>query len=365
MKTAWKRTIVAAGLAGLLTAEVVSAKTAPSDSWITTKVKMQLLTAEDVSGTDVNVDTRDGLVTLQGPVSTQAEKARTVKLARGIEGVRDVRDLLEIVPQAKASVIEAKDDVIRDSLAKNLNDDLRLQDSAIAIQSVTNGTVVLGGKAKTLGDHAEALRLARRTPGVRKVESQIVSPDTLGDEDLWHPEVKEAAEAAKVADAEANDAKVAAKGASGQVSDSWITTKAKIALWTSPDITSDEINVDTRDGVVTLFGTVTADAVREVAVQKVRAVDGVKDVKNQLQVVSVATEKGVEHADDAIKGAVTSRLADRGDLNAAKIEVSVAKGVVQLKGTVASQEQRLTALSQARMVAGVRSVIDELHIQRG
>ncbi len=361
MKTAWKRSIVAAGLAGLLTADLVSAKTAPSDSWITTKVKMQLLTADDVSGTDVNVDTRDGLVTLQGPVSTQAEKARTVKLARGIEGVRDVRDLLEIVPQAKASVIEAKDDVIRDKLSKDLNDAARLQDSAIAIQSVTNGTVVLGGKATTLGDHAEALRLARRTPGVRKVESQIVSPDTLGDEDLWHPEAKEAA---KVAEKEAKDAEVAAKGASGQVSDSWITTKAKIALWTSPDITSDEINVDTRDGVVTLFGTVTTDTVREVAVQKVRAVDGVKDVKNQLQVVSVATEKGVEHADEAIKGAVNSRLADRGDLNAAKIEVSVAKGVVQLKGTVASQEQRLTALSQARMVAGVRSVIDELHIQR-
>ncbi|MBK7974902.1 MAG: BON domain-containing protein [Deltaproteobacteria bacterium] len=359
MKNAWKRSIVAAGLAGLLLADVVSAKTAPSDSWITTKVKMQLLTAEDVSGTDVNVDTRDGLVTLQGPVSTAAEKARTVKLARGIEGVRDVRDLLEIVPQSKASVIEAKDDVIRDRLSKDLNDAARLQDSAIAIQSVTNGTVVLGGKAKTLGDHAEALRLARRTPGVRKVVSQIVSPDTLGDEDLWFPEVK----AEKVAEAEAKDAQVAAKGASGQVSDSWITTKAKLALWTSPDITSDEINVDTRDGVVTLFGTVTPDAVREVAVQKVRAVDGVKDVKNQLQVVSVTTEKAVEHADDAIKSAVTSRLAERGDLNAAKIEVSVAKGVVQLKGTVASQEQRLTALSQARMVAGVRAVIDELHIQ--
>jgi osmotically-inducible protein OsmY len=40
------------------------------DSWITTKVKMALLVAEDVSATAVRVDTIDGKVTLHGTVSS-------------------------------------------------------------------------------------------------------------------------------------------------------------------------------------------------------------------------------------------------------------------------------------------------------
>ncbi len=355
MRTTWKQGILALSIAGLLLADRPAlAKTAPSDSWITTKVKMKLLTTDDVSGTDVNVDTTDGLVTLQGPVSTQAEKDRTVKMARSIDGVRDVRDLLEIVPQSHASVIEAKDDVIHDQLSRSLDNDPRLQGSAIAIKSVTNGAVVLGGTAKTLGAHAQALVDARRIPGVRKVESQIASPDMLGDDDLWHPEVKEAQK----------DATVAAKGATGQVADGWITTKAKMALWTSADVSSSDVNVDTRDGVVTLFGTVPTEAVRGLAVQKVRGLDGVRDVKNQLQVVSKTIEKAVEQSDDSIKDSVKARLDGRDDLKSGKIEVSVAKGVVQLGGTIPSQEQRLTAVYLARSATGVRSVIDEMHLER-
>ena len=55
-----------------------SAAQAP-DAWITTKVKMALLVAEDVSATAVRVDTMDGKVTLHGTVSSADEKARAEK----------------------------------------------------------------------------------------------------------------------------------------------------------------------------------------------------------------------------------------------------------------------------------------------
>ncbi len=355
------------------------AKTAPSDSWITTKVKMQLLTTDDVSGIDVNVDTTDGVVTLQGPVSDQGERDRTIARAKSVDGVRGVRDLLEIVPPAHASVIEAKDDAIHDQVSRGLLNDQALIGSSISIKSVTNGAVILGGSAKTLGAHAEAIRVARSVPGVRKVVSEIKSPDTLGDEDLWHPAAKEALksdakDAANAVDkaekkptAEAKDAQkdtaAEAKTASGSAADGWITTKAKMALWASSDVSSNDVSVDTRNGVVTLFGTVPSESVRDAAVTKVRGLDGVRDVKNQLQVVAKASEKVVDQNDDAIKTAVQDRMKERDDLRAAKLDVSVAKGVVKLTGPIPSQEERLTALSVARSTAGVRSVIDEMQVR--
>lgn len=61
-----------------------------SDTWITTKVKADLLTTQNVPGMEIKVDTVNGVVTLSGMVDTQSEKDRAVQLTRGIEGVKQV-----------------------------------------------------------------------------------------------------------------------------------------------------------------------------------------------------------------------------------------------------------------------------------
>jgi osmotically-inducible protein OsmY len=58
---------------------------APPDAWITTKVKLSLLTAEGVSGTAVHVDTVIGQVTLHGKVGSAAEKQKVEQVAKQIE----------------------------------------------------------------------------------------------------------------------------------------------------------------------------------------------------------------------------------------------------------------------------------------
>lgn len=63
-----------------------------SDSWITTKVKADLLTTRDVSGLDIKVETVNGVVALSGVVETRAEAERAIAVARGIEGVKRVDD---------------------------------------------------------------------------------------------------------------------------------------------------------------------------------------------------------------------------------------------------------------------------------
>lgn len=66
-------------------------QTTPSgDAWITAKVKAALLADPDVRGLALEVETKNGVVTLRGTAVTQAEIDAAKKIALGIEGVRDV-----------------------------------------------------------------------------------------------------------------------------------------------------------------------------------------------------------------------------------------------------------------------------------
>ncbi|MBD9369687.1 BON domain-containing protein [Xanthomonas sp. XNM01] len=61
-----------------------------NDTWITTKVKSSLLADSDVSGTDIKVDTVNGVVHLSGHAATQSHIDKAKRIAGGIEGVTKV-----------------------------------------------------------------------------------------------------------------------------------------------------------------------------------------------------------------------------------------------------------------------------------
>lgn len=64
------------------------------DATLTTKVKAALLADEMVKGTQINVDSANGTVTLNGAVSTPTHKQRAEQLAMNVEGVRNVQNKL-------------------------------------------------------------------------------------------------------------------------------------------------------------------------------------------------------------------------------------------------------------------------------
>jgi hyperosmotically inducible protein len=64
------------------------------DARITTMVKMALAKDELVSSSNINVDTTNGSVTLNGKVSSHRKADRAVEIARSIEGVKRVRSKL-------------------------------------------------------------------------------------------------------------------------------------------------------------------------------------------------------------------------------------------------------------------------------
>jgi hypothetical protein len=72
---------------------------APSDSlagdaMVTAKVKTKMAADDDVKALQVNVDTKDGVVTLTGTVDTRTQATKAEQLAAGTEGVRSVTNNL-------------------------------------------------------------------------------------------------------------------------------------------------------------------------------------------------------------------------------------------------------------------------------
>jgi len=69
---------------------------AVTDGWITTKVKWFYLGDDVLKGSNINVDTKDRVVTLNGTVPSAAARTRAMDLANGTDGVLKVVDNLKI-----------------------------------------------------------------------------------------------------------------------------------------------------------------------------------------------------------------------------------------------------------------------------
>jgi osmotically-inducible protein OsmY len=79
---------------GCRTTQTVGAQV--DDSWVTTKVNSKFAASSKVRMTDISVQTDEGIVTLTGRVQNDEARKEAVELARETEGVRSVRDHLEV-----------------------------------------------------------------------------------------------------------------------------------------------------------------------------------------------------------------------------------------------------------------------------
>jgi hyperosmotically inducible protein len=70
-----------------------------TDGWITTRVKSKFVDEDLLKGSDIDVDTKDHVVTLNGTVLSSAARARAVAEAKEVEGVHKVVNNLRIGPK--------------------------------------------------------------------------------------------------------------------------------------------------------------------------------------------------------------------------------------------------------------------------
>ena len=100
----FSKVISAAFLAVALVSVVACAPTAKQegtgqyidDTVITAKVKAALIEDPTTKATEINVETFKGVVQLSGFVTSQAASNRAVELARGVAGVKSVKNDMRI-----------------------------------------------------------------------------------------------------------------------------------------------------------------------------------------------------------------------------------------------------------------------------
>jgi osmotically-inducible protein OsmY len=78
------------------TTTTTETKRTVSDAAITASVKTDLLKDPDLSVLKIDVDTRDGVVTLNGLAADETAKGRAEKMASAVKGVKEVRNFLVI-----------------------------------------------------------------------------------------------------------------------------------------------------------------------------------------------------------------------------------------------------------------------------
>jgi osmotically-inducible protein OsmY len=196
------------------------------DGWLVMKVHSEFVNEDVLSGSNIDVDVKNGVVTLQGTVPSQAARARALELARKNDGVKNVVDQLKIAP-ATGSNAEAK------------------MERA-------------GERAERAGEKAGAAGASAANKAERAVE--------------------------KAGDKTAS----AARKTGRSIDDGWIKSKIYAQYMTDWNTVLDDsnIDIDVAAGAVTLNGTVKSAEAKAKAVSVAKATDGVKSVRDNLKVAA-------------------------------------------------------------------------------
>jgi osmotically-inducible protein OsmY len=211
---------------------------AAADAAITSAVKSKLLADTKVGGLKIDVDTNNNVVTLSGKVGTVAERNEAMRLARTTTGVKRVVNKLVIDKTIATTGRTDKDD----RLKVEIKDDTK--ETAGKIKDASKkGAEKTGDAAKKVGE-----------------KTKDVAQDAAG-------KTKDAASKTKDVTADAS-----------------ITAAVKTKLLGDTAVRGLKIDVDTKDNVVTLTGTVRSAAERDEALRLARTTTGVKSVVDKLTI---------------------------------------------------------------------------------
>ena len=148
------------------------------------------------------------------------------------------------------------------------------------------------------------------------------------------------------------------------INDTWLTAKTKIALAADGRVKGRQIDVETTQGVVMLRDEVDSDAAKQAAEDVARGLNGIKSVKNDLEVVAPAAREAIEEKDEAITARVQKKFVKDSHLNKADIAVQTNAGVVSLTGEVRGIMTSANASWTAWFVPGAKSVKNELTVKK-
>jgi len=144
-----------------------------ADSAITAIVKSKLAVDNETSSANINVDTKGGVVTLTGAVTTQADKDQAEQIARDTEGVARVINNITVETDgahAGAGAGMAASDL---AILSKIKTRYIAEDVIGAKVQVRDGVVTLTGNVENAQIRVRAENIARATRGVKSVNNMI------------------------------------------------------------------------------------------------------------------------------------------------------------------------------------------------
>jgi len=204
--------------------------------------------------------------------------------------------------------------------------------------STRQGVVTLSGQVPTEDIGKLAAALAADTSGVDRVESSLeVNPAARPD-----PEIERLGQ--RVAELE-------------------LKMLVSDALRQALSAGSGRIEVSVSGKVVTLSGAVDTEDGKEKAERIAGLVAGVESVRNSLRVAPLSAKSPID-ADERLAREVQFELYLTRAMNLDGMQIASKDGQVTLAGRVGSPAERLLAERIAREVSGVRSVVNQLRVEK-
>jgi hyperosmotically inducible protein len=252
--------------------------------------------------------------------------------------------------------------------------------------SSRDGAVTLKGFVENEQVRQQALQIAKNTDGVRQVTDQLAIG--RAPQDAFEP-----------AGPSGTPGAVATGGtAAPRMDDGRITSAIQAKYFLDPAIKTRRVDVQARDGVVTLRGELASEHERGQALLLARSTEGVQRVEDHLAVnasldqgaqsstlpatplpvspdaapgraagTPAATARGTAQAgsgDAAVVSTIERALAEDAQTGSAGVEVTSKDGIVLLQGVAPSTAVKQRALTIARQTEGVVQVVDRITVAK-
>lgn len=153
-----------------------------SDAWLTTKVKSSLLFHRNVSASQTEVSSQNGIVTLRGEADSQAQKDLTSEYAKDVEGVKSVNNKMSVAKVSKKPGSTMGEDIDDASITAQAKMTLLFNRSTSAGNTMieTNlGVVTLTGNAQNAAEKSLAAKLITDIHGVKRVVNNMTIDEKL------------------------------------------------------------------------------------------------------------------------------------------------------------------------------------------
>ena len=151
-----------------------------NDSWLTAKTKFALWSDARVKVKQIEVQTTQGMVMLRGTVDSEEARRASEEIAKGVSGVKDVQNNLEVAEGLVGQTSDVHDDVITASIKDHITRDLdqRLRQANIGVRT-NDGVVALTGEVPDLSTSEHASWTAWKTSGVKDVKNELNVKKTI------------------------------------------------------------------------------------------------------------------------------------------------------------------------------------------